>query len=121
MPGAVVCRQIDRFSSSVQSRLVRRAIKHHSVHYRWWTLTGTITIRQSGQAGRLLRTPAPVIPGSRATCNPSANARQAFGRQAKIAGYQVLRDATGDLGAGLDEKAVPFLGLQHQQTTGTTL
>ena len=33
-PGAVVCKQIDRFSSSVQSRLVRRAIKHLSVHYR---------------------------------------------------------------------------------------
>lgn len=39
--------QIDRFSSSVQSRLVRRAIKHHSVHYRWWTLTGTIITRQA--------------------------------------------------------------------------
>jgi hypothetical protein len=48
--------QIDRFSSSVQSRLVRRAIKHHSVHYRWWTLTGTIITRQCGQTGRLRMT-----------------------------------------------------------------
>jgi hypothetical protein len=49
----VVCKQINRFSSSVQSRLVRRAIKHHSVHYPWWTLSGTNITRQSGQPGRL--------------------------------------------------------------------
>lgn len=26
---------------------------HLSVHYPWWTLTGTITLRQSGQTRRL--------------------------------------------------------------------
>ncbi len=28
---------------------------HHSVHYRWWTLSGTSITRQCGQAGRLRR------------------------------------------------------------------
>jgi hypothetical protein len=51
-PRVVVCKLIDRFTSSIHSRLVRRAIKHQSVHYRWWTLSGTIIKRQCGQAGR---------------------------------------------------------------------
>jgi len=50
-PRVVVCKLIDRFTSSIHS-LVRRAIKHQSVHYRWWTLSGTIIKRQCGQAGR---------------------------------------------------------------------
>lgn len=52
-PSAAVWRQVGRFSSSVQSRLVRRAITHLSVHYRWWTLTAASIMRQRSQTERL--------------------------------------------------------------------
>lgn len=49
MSGAVAWKQIDRFSSSAQSRFVRRAIPcdlPHSIHYPGWILSHTLYVRQ---------------------------------------------------------------------------
>lgn len=69
-PGAVVCKQIDRFSSSVQSRFVRRAITHpqcplsHGGHYRSPSTRGSAATPDAYRADGSGRATPPFNPRS---------------------------------------------------------
>lgn len=53
--------------------------------------------------------------------NTSPDAREAFGRQTKVACDQVLRDPADDFGPRFDKAAIAIFRLQGQQTAGPAL